>query len=84
MLFPIAAAICFGIFFVVAKTTRKASLGSITIASLLPLLIFAFGASTREILFTVGLSVLIIQALSKHSTMLGTESSFRVSKEIFR
>ncbi|MAT37171.1 MAG: acyl-phosphate glycerol 3-phosphate acyltransferase [Acidimicrobiaceae bacterium] len=79
VLFPIAAAICFGIFFVVAKTTRKASLGSITIASLLPLLIFAFGASTREILFTVGLSVLIILRHYQNIQRLlsGTESSFK-------
>ncbi len=79
VLFPAAAAICFGVFVVIAKTTRKASLGSITIASVLPILAFIFGASTRETIFTAGLSVLIVARHYQniHRLLSGTESSFQ-------
>ena len=79
VLFPAVAVICFSVFILVVKTTRKASLGSIIIASMLPILIFIFGAPAREIIFTAGLSALIIARHYKNIQRLltGTESSFQ-------
>ena len=60
VLFPLQAVACAAVFFLVARLTRKASLGSLTMAVVLPILVAWAGAPPVEILAAVGLALLVV------------------------
>ncbi len=61
VLFPVAAAVCMVVFVVVARLTGRASLGSLVIAALLPVIAGVWlDATTAELLAAIGLSVVVV------------------------
>ena len=82
MLFPLVGAICTVGFSLIAKISKKASVASISIAVLMPLCVGLFGASIKELIAAVSLSVLI---LIRHRTNLqrllsGSEHSLGIGE----
>ncbi len=82
VLFPLVGAICTVGFSLIAKISKKASVASISIAVLMPLCVGLFGASIKELIAAVSLSVLI---LIRHRTNLqrllsGSEHSLGIGE----
>ena len=60
MLFPIVAFCCSVLFALVARITGKASLGSLVISLVLPILVAILGGSLGEVLVSVGLAAMVV------------------------
>jgi acyl phosphate:glycerol-3-phosphate acyltransferase len=67
VLFPLVAACCAVVFVVLVATVRKASVGSIAMAVLMPVLVAMFGHPRGEVAVAVGVTLLV---LSRHRTNL--------------
>ena len=60
VVFPVVALCCSVLFALVARMTGKASLGSLAIAVVLPVLVAVFGGSAGEVLVSVGLAGMVV------------------------
>lgn len=60
VLFPIVAFCCSVLFALVARITGKASLGSLVISLVLPILVAILGGSLGEVLVSVGLAAMVV------------------------
>lgn len=60
VVFPVVALCCSVLFILVARITGKASVGSITIAVALPVLVAVFGGSASEVMVSTGLAGMVV------------------------
>ncbi|HIL45535.1 MAG TPA: glycerol-3-phosphate acyltransferase [Acidimicrobiia bacterium] len=78
VLFPLPAAGGFALFFLLAQVTKKVSLGSISVALAMPLLLVLTGRPANEVWGTAALGLLIVARHHRNIRRLlnGTESSW--------
>ena len=60
VLFPVVAAICVVVFIVTVASTRRGSIGSLIITTLVPILAAVFGRPGREVAVAAGVCALVI------------------------
>ena len=79
VLFPIAGFCCSLLFALVARITGKASLGSLVISFVLPILVAVLGGSLGEVLVSVGLAGMVVLRHMDNIRRLfsGAEDSWR-------